>query len=788
VGVVCHATSADAATRVWKAFPVNNVWSNPANWEEGVAPVDGDDVIFPKAGVMPATVVNDIANLRLNTINTSGDFTISGQPFTLLHGMIGGGTAVYEVHITAAGDQTWTLDNYQVTLNGGLTIDGAFTSRTGLFATGTLRMTGVLAGSGTVSVEGPNTLELLNANTYTGPTFVGFGRIRIAHATALGVGDGTIGNGTIVDSNGRLEFTQPVVLDDERIEIRLGSVTSFATTTITGPIQLTRGSATATLNNDVHLSGSLELTGWIEASGGPSPSKLPDLSVLGAGILDLTGAELSILLPEGFNAAMGQAFTIVDIDGANPVAGTFAGLPQGGSFTVGSFKFAISYTGGTGNDIVLTVVGIDMLYYLSEGATGSFFSTDILLANPHQTPAPVTVTFLRPGGVAPIVVTQNLPALSRRTLHVNDIDGLEEATFSTVVRSDDALPIVVERTMWWDQTGYGSHTEKATAGPSKTWFFAEGSQGFFFTYVLLTNPRPEANSATVQYLLEGAPAISRTYPLDPDSRFTIDVGADAELVGKTFGMTVTFDAPGVAERAMYFGTSPLWKGGHESIGVTAPSRSWFLAEGATGTFFETFVLLANPHSIPVTALVEFQPAGGFVVRKTPVIPANGRVTLNIEQEDPSLASAPVATSVTAQLPIIVERSQYWPDPAPQWYEAHNSFGVTELAWKWGLAEGRVGGENNAQTYILLATPDYGATVKVTFLRETGVPVQKTLVLPPRNRFNLAVGGPQVPEITNERFGVLIESTGPIAVERALYWDAGGVVWAAGSNATATRLP
>jgi hypothetical protein len=144
--------------------------------------------------------------------------------------------------------------------------------------------------------------------------------------------------------------------------------------------------------------------------------------------------------------------------------------------------------------------------------------------------------------------------------------------------------------------------------------------------------------------------------------------------------------------------------------------------------------------------------------------------------------------VTAQLPIIVERSQYWPDPAPQWYEAHNSFGVTDLATKWGLAEGRVGGADNAQTYILLATSRDNANVKVTFLRETGIPVQKTFVVSSHQRFNIAVGGSQVPEITNERFGVLIESTAPIAVERALYWDAGGAVWAAGSNATATRLP
>jgi hypothetical protein len=39
---------------------------------------------------------------------------------------------------------------------------------------------------------------------------------------------------------------------------------------------------------------------------------------------------------------------------------------------------------------------------------------------------------------------------------------------------------------------------------------------------------------------------------------------------------------------------PLFNGGHESAGVTAPSTNWFLAEGATGSFFETFLLLANP--------------------------------------------------------------------------------------------------------------------------------------------------------------------------------------------------
>ena len=48
-----------------------------------------------------------------------------------------------------------------------------------------------------------------------------------------------------------------------------------------------------------------------------------------------------------------------------------------------------------------------------------------------------------------------------------------------------------------------------------------------------------------------------------------------------------------------------------------------------------------------------------------------------------------------------------------------------------------------------------------------------------------------PGVTGKRFGALVESIGDtpaqIVVERAMYSDANGVHWAAGTNATATRL-
>jgi hypothetical protein len=46
----------------------------------------------------------------------------------------------------------------------------------------------------------------------------------------------------------------------------------------------------------------------------------------------------------------------------------------------------------------------------------------------------------------------------------------------------------------------------------------------------------------------------------------------------------------------------------------------------------------------------------------------------------------------------------------------------------------------------------------------------------------------LPTLALESFGTTIVSTQPVIVERAFYTDAGGVMWAAGTNATATRLP
>ena len=52
----------------------------------------------------------------------------------------------------------------------------------------------------------------------------------------------------------------------------------------------------------------------------------------------------------------GQTFTLINNDGADAVVGTFAGLAEGAPLVVDGDNFTISYTGGDGNDVVLTGV------------------------------------------------------------------------------------------------------------------------------------------------------------------------------------------------------------------------------------------------------------------------------------------------------------------------------------------------------------------------------------------------------------------------------------------------
>jgi subtilisin-like proprotein convertase family protein len=432
-------------------------------------------------------------------------------------------------------------------------------------------------------------------------------------------------------------------------------------------------------------------------------------------------------------------------------------------------------------------IGVEAFEYtLAEGATGTFFDLDVTVANPNDALAGIQMQFLPEGGV-PTSIDVPIAIGSQHQQRVDDI--VPSAAVSTVVRSLAGLPLAIERTMIWDERGYGGHGGTAAA-PAARWLFAEGSQGYFNTYILLANAGATESVATLNFLLEGGGVVTHGITVPPGTRRTVFAGDIAALVNQSFGLDITATQPILAERAMYLPGARLFEGGHGAAGVNRPERHWFLAEGATGSFFETFVLIGNPNGTAANVTLTYLLPSGATVTQPVAVPANGRLTINVETVDPQLADTAVSTTLVSDRPIVVERAMYWPNITVGWQEAHNSFGLSEAGLRWGVADGRIGGAREFQTYILLANPNpVAAEVQVRFLKASTVEI-RNYTLPPTSRWNINAGA-DVPELGAGVFSaeVRVLNFQPIAVEKAMYWnDTGGVIWSGGTGVTATLLP
>jgi hypothetical protein len=430
------------------------------------------------------------------------------------------------------------------------------------------------------------------------------------------------------------------------------------------------------------------------------------------------------------------------------------------------------------------------VYLLADGATGTFFDEDVLIANANMVDTPVTLTFLKENG-STITDARTIAAQSRATVHVDAIPGLESTSAAAIITSENGLPLAVERSMFWDASYYAGHAASALAAPATQWYFAEGAQGFFDTFVLVNNPNATPADVTFTFLREHETPVVKTVTVGGTTRYTLEASSLAELRTRSFAIVVSATQPVTADRAMYFGSTAtqLWGGGTASAG-SALAAEWFFAEGATGSFFDTFFLLGNPQNADAHVTVTYLLDSGEVVTVPKTVPARERLTINPETGgDARLKSAAFATMITSDIPIVSERSMYWSGKALPWGEAHNSAGLTAPALTWDLAEGRIGGEHKFRTYILVANP--GATsadVTVTYLRETGAPVVKTYSVAATSR--LTIDTSSVTELANESFGARITVTNhvPVIVERSMYWNANGVFWSGGSSGTGIRVP
>lgn len=282
--------------------------------------------------------------LTLGAANTfSGGTTLTRGGLILGNSAAAGSGPLTLISGTITAASPLSIGN-SVVLAGNVTVGGknnvTFTGQTTLTGNRTLTIVGtvVTTFSGAIGQNavaaltkaGAGTLVLSAANTYTGGTTINAGTLVVS---------GSILNAVTVKSSGTLA----------------GTGSTGAVTVKTGGAVLPgalSGSVGILSTGNVALSSGSSFNAALD---GDSPgSGYSQLNVQGS--VDLGSGTLNVTVASGFAPAVGESFVIVNNDGSDSVAGSFAGLAEGARFVSGGMTFQISYRGGSGNDVTLTSV------------------------------------------------------------------------------------------------------------------------------------------------------------------------------------------------------------------------------------------------------------------------------------------------------------------------------------------------------------------------------------------------------------------------------------------------
>jgi hypothetical protein len=292
-------------------------------------------------------------------------------------------------------------------------------------------------------------------------------------------------------------------------------------------------------------------------------------------------------------------------------------------------------------------------WYLPEGSSAWGFECWLLIQNPNTATATCSVTYMIEGA-APKTVSHTIPANSRQSFNMQTDIGQKNAS----IKVASNVPVIPERAMYRNNKREG-HDSIGTTTPAADYFLAEGTTAWgFTTWVLIQNPGSSPANVTITYMTPAGKKAQAPFSLPGNSRKTIKVNDVAGMGGTDFSTQVHGSAPIIAERSMYWdnGTGEAC---HDSIGMSQAHTTFYLPDGQTSEGRETWTLVQNPNTSPVTVEVSYLKAGGGAETLTSTIPANSRKTFNMAEKIPSGRASIKVTSKTSGKKIMVERAMYW---------------------------------------------------------------------------------------------------------------------------------
>lgn len=365
-------------------------------------------------------------------------------------------------------------------------------------------------------------------------------------------------------------------------------------------------------------------------------------------------------------------------------------------------------------------------FYFAGGLNTSTEHSFVDLLNAHGEPADVTLTFYFDNGATGDKHVTVAPH-TRTTVSVADYN-YPVGTFGLALRANRTVSAQITIT----RDGKDGDSLLGNTGLGTRWYLAEGYTGLtFHETVSILNPSATPASVQLQILsLGGGAARTVTVTAPPHANLVTDI--NALTPGHSVSIVATSDIPVVVERTLTFSNQGY--GLTMSAGSNTPATSWIFAEGTTANHFQTFLTILNPNTVPTQVTASFYgQSGNSLGNRTLVVPGLSRANLKFND---FLSASGIASVVTSNLPVVVERPEYFGSPNDQGIAGSDVFGQNGAAVTASFPGGDTLGTDE---YLLVYNPSAATVpIDVTFYGPGHTSITKRIEVPPTVRFNINV--------------------------------------------------